>query len=265
MNPGRPPLSLRARADVFAFLVGFTALGYQSWLLRRLLAVLGGNELVVALALAAWLFISGIGAVAGGQDSRSGWLVLIGFPLLAALPLAFLIASFLLPPLLGLLPGEAAGPLEMLAGAFLLLGLPAAVCGAGFSHAAALQPDPVTGAGRAYLFDAIGALAAGVVYTLAWAYPLPPERTLLPLSIAPALAPIFDRRIPRRRLMPAFIILGLFLTPALYFTVRDGILEILFRGRGEVLAAMDTRSGFIVVVRDSGQTTIFQDGVPAAT
>lgn len=265
MTEGRPPLSPRTRADAFAFLVGFTALGYQAWLLRRLLAGFGGNELVVALALAAWLLLSGIGAVAGGRDVRKEWFVLLSFPLLAALPLVYLIASFLLSPLLGLLPGEAAGPLEMLAGAFLLLGFPAAACGAGFSHAAALQPDRATGAGRAYLFDALGALAAGVVYTLAWAHPLPPERTLLLLSVAPGLTPLFDERIPRRRLKALLITLGLFLAPALYFSIRGGTFEVFHRGRGEALAAMDTRSGFIAVVRDSGQTTIFQDGAPAAT
>lgn len=264
MSDARPRLSPQARADTFALLVGFASLSWQTWIVRRLLAVFGGNELTIALALFAWLLFSGIGAVVGSRAKRAEWSVL-AFPLLAAMPLPALLESFMLRDLFGLLPGEAVGPGAMLAGSYLLIVFPAIVCGFGFTQAVALQPERAAGAGRAYRFEAWGAIAAGILFTILFAFAGSPERGMLFLIPAPLLVPLLDSRIPRRRLRPVLLVFALFMVPTIHGAIAGSWDEIVTIGKSQFLAARDSRQGFLAAVKNGGELTIFLDGSPAAT
>ncbi|MDI6792424.1 MAG: methyltransferase [bacterium] len=99
-------------------IIGFTSMVSQVILLRELMAAVGGNELLIGLTLASWLFWAGLGSSLPGRlvDKLSRPHLVLG--------LAQIITSFALPAVIilvrarllfpDLLPGEMVGPVPIL-------------------------------------------------------------------------------------------------------------------------------------------------------
>ena len=74
---------------ILALLMGFISIGTQIILLRELLSIYYGNELVIGVILTNWMLLTGLGAFAGklsGKIRASNTVLLIMFMLLALLP-----------------------------------------------------------------------------------------------------------------------------------------------------------------------------------
>ena len=175
------PATGQRQADLAAITVGMVSILVQTTLLRKLLALFSGNELVIALSLAVWLAGAGAGGLAGTRvvkpetaEKRLRLLALVlGLFLLAVLGL-----NPALRPMLRLMSGEAAGPVKILGGAAALLLAPSFLVGMAFPLSTALQPLAVIAAARAYRCEAIGALVAGGALTLVYYFPVPPSLVL---------------------------------------------------------------------------------------
>ena len=156
----------RLTAGVFS--VGFAAMLAQVLMLRELIVAFCGNELVLGIALACWLFWTGLGSLAlsrllaprGAEDAR-GWMAIALAAAGLALPIAMVIVRLARPvmgievtAICGVWPALAAS-LVSLADLGLLFGLlfPLSVRAAGST-------------GRVYVLEAAGAAAAGLGYTL---------------------------------------------------------------------------------------------------
>ncbi|MFZ5585790.1 MAG: hypothetical protein ACOZHQ_07670, partial [Thermodesulfobacteriota bacterium] len=106
----RPPAPVRL--PLAAGALGWcTGLG-QVVLLRELLVVAGGNELALAVGLALWLGLSGLGSLLAGRLTRRDGLTL-ALALAGAGPLAGLCLARLAPAWMGLTPGAAPGLLGL--------------------------------------------------------------------------------------------------------------------------------------------------------
>jgi len=149
------------------FAIGFSCIVTQLALMREMLGVFAGNELVLGVALGNWLLLMGLGAALGRRvRSHSPALLAVLLILTAVFPPAQILV------LRGLrrfvfLPGEAIGVIPTVLASFLLL-FPYCLA-AGFFLAvacSAMQARSVSrAAGNVYAMDSIGSVAGGVLFS----------------------------------------------------------------------------------------------------
>ena len=148
-----------------AFLLGFLATSSQVLMLRELVAAFGGTELFIGTALFGWLVWVALGAWLGGRGTRG-----------ANPSLLFLIGVFLLPlalagtRLMPLLVTDTVGQMIPLTTAIPLSILAVAPTGllSGWLFPAIARQGRVVGNAitTVYLFEGLGAFAAGIAVTL---------------------------------------------------------------------------------------------------
>jgi spermidine synthase len=218
-NPLFPPLRM--------FITGFAGITFQTFMIRELLGLFQGNELMISLILFIWLLITGAGALTGsrsrkglaaeaGYDRRKADILILTLVLLSliTLPLLYFCKSLFFAP------GIEAGPLAF--SAFLLLIL-APFCflnGFAFTFMSRLmQPSGMT-IRKAYAWESFGGAAAGVVCTL-------------------------------------LILAGLFTPPA------GRMIEKLFHPNDVIIATRSGPSGRITITGNGEQVSIFENGLLA--
>jgi spermidine synthase len=150
------------RSDIPPFLIGIASIPAQAILLRELLARGAGNELSLTVDLGLWLGGSALGARLWTWARRRGDPPFAPLLLLGHLIVIGALAAGRFAPLPGVVPGEAPGPLAILALGALVLFLSAFFTAGLFPLAAASSRD----AGRAYVAEAVGALIGGSGTTL---------------------------------------------------------------------------------------------------
>jgi spermidine synthase len=156
-----------SKAKLFAAAcAGFTSIVIQTILLRRLMILFDGSELVLAVCLACWLLGLALGARAAGKVvSQIGELREIENLVIGGVGIYAVLALNLIErgrELFALSPGEPAGITALLSASILALCISGAFFGA-------LFPLLATGdSGRArkiYVNEALGGFAGGLVYT----------------------------------------------------------------------------------------------------
>ncbi|HUT52063.1 MAG TPA: hypothetical protein VM658_01595 [bacterium] len=266
----------RVKADLAGFVVGLGSLGVQVVLIRRLMAAFTGNELTIGIALAAWMAWTGLGSMVTGRWSdrieKPGNALAYGFFAAAVLIIPAVLASARIKQWLGVGPGEAASLPVIIASSFIITGPICAVFGFAFNLAARMQKDFRAAAGRAYRFEALGAVAAGAGLA-AWfsgqASPTSPALLILViLCIASALIRELKHGGVWWKSRTSYLISVVFLygTWGLMTVPRlSNYYQRAYWGKQEVLGSFDSRYGYLAAVRDGDQVTIFSDGTPAAT
>ncbi len=210
---------------ILVFMIGFSGIAFQTFMIRELPGLFQGNELLLSVILFIWLLITGTGALAGnlakpfpdGNEPLlyrraallAGSMVLL--PLLLV-PLMYYCRSLLFAP------GIEAGPLGF-AGFALLILLPFCFMN-GFSFTWATRVFSPSGLSlrKAYAMESAGGAAAGLLTTLA-------------------------------------IIAGVFTMPG------TGIVEKLFHPNDEILATRTGPAGRLTVTGNGGQINLFENGV----
>jgi spermidine synthase len=161
------------------FVLGFSSVITQLVMIRELLCVYQGSELVVGVILGNWLFLSGLGAwlgrtlhprLPGPVGSSVGLTVLAGLLLIAFLPVASVIALRFLRNVLFLrgavvgITGTIWSSLGLLLPFCVLSGLLLTVaCWLGSDDG-----EAVSGMRRVYIADSLGSLAGGLMFTFVW-------------------------------------------------------------------------------------------------
>ena len=149
--------------------LGASAVLTQLTLLRELLTVFAGNELVFGVILGNWMLLTGLGAAAGRVTRRLGrpaaWLS-AGLIVLAVLPISAVLALRLLRNAV-FLRGAALGLTEAAVGGFVLLA-PYCLC-SGFlltlACTAASRRKDAAGIARVYFFDSVGGVVGGLAFS----------------------------------------------------------------------------------------------------
>jgi spermidine synthase len=155
------------------FVIGFTSIGFQTLMIRELLGLFNGNELMVSLILFLWMILTGGGAYLGikARIPDTDLRTIRGKSLMLVLTL-FILPLFLFPLLYYLksllyAPGIEAGPASF-SGFLLLILMPFCMMnGFTFTYSVRLLKPAGLTAIRAYAWESIGAAVSGLGMTLA--------------------------------------------------------------------------------------------------
>lgn len=173
-----------ASLHVFLVALGGFSMLVQTVLLREYLVIYGGNELALGLFFGSWLAWIAVGAAGAGRLLRRVEPDRLLVPLALVYALMPLVQTALIRGLrvLAGVPAMETFPFDRLLVVTLLSNLPVSlITGAGFTAAAALVRGRSSGStvSRAYLLEAAGGFAGGVLATLLPWWGAGPVRILL--------------------------------------------------------------------------------------
>ncbi len=287
-----------------AGVMGFSGLPVQLLLLRELLIVFAGNELTIGLILACWLATEAAGSLwarradAGSSADSEGQRSMEALYRYAWVTLAFCLSLIpaiyavrMIKPVLGISVGTVPG-LGLAAAASLLLMLPVgithgaqftlgcvALSGAGASSGSVRRSRASSGprsseqppAGRVYIFETLGTLLAGLVWTavlIRVANPFEVAAGVILLNAGTVLYLLWTlQRDTGRTLLSgaatAFAAASLLL-PATGLThqLHHSSIHALWQNQN-IVHYENSMYGNIVITENQGQHTFFTDGTPA--
>ena len=225
-RPQGPPIGPQSPA-IRMFLVGFTGIAFQTFMIRELLGLFQGNELMLSIILFLWLLITGAGALTGnsarkgiseepGENQRKSNLLVLNLLILPffTIPLMYYCKSLFFAP------GIEAGPVAF-AGFLLLILTPFCFLnGFSFTFITRLLQSTGLNIRKAYSWESIGGATAGILCTLA-------------------------------------ILNGIFTPPA------GRWIEKLFHPNDEIVATRSGPSGRLTITRNGDQVNVFENGILA--
>lgn len=165
------------------FLLGCATVVAQALLVREAMAAMGGSETAWGLVMALWLMGMAAGARVGvrfGSQSLAGWLP----TLVLALAGVGVITLRIAPAAIAAAPGETITAVSAI-WLWALATLPAAVAG-GIAFPVLANALGPAGGGRAYGFEALGALAGGTLLSFGLIYLGAASATCLGLGVVAA-------------------------------------------------------------------------------
>jgi spermidine synthase len=275
--------SLRRRVLLAAGGLGFAAMITQLVLMRELLAAFSGNELVFGISLAAWLLLTGGGAWVGRvaepwlaqpvenatqQPARTSRLVAVvsaGLVIAALLPFAELIALRGLRDVV-FARGAAVDVVETTAACLAVLAPFCTVSGALLTLTCGLLAESGESGsiGTVYAADSVGAVVGGAVFTFALA-PAVDHFALLGAGAAAALAAtaglawhLATKGLIAAAVAAAALVAGIFVWHGDEITTG-------WQYPGEIVVRSSSAYGRLVVTREDGRLTFFNNGVPIGT
>ncbi|MBM3891026.1 MAG: hypothetical protein FJ388_18085, partial [Verrucomicrobia bacterium] len=247
--------------------LGVSAVMTQLALMREMLGVFWGNEMVLGIILGNWLLLTGLGAWLGRHAGRVGnprRVLIVSQLLIALVPLA---QVFLLRALRNVVFGRGVmvGVVETVVSSFLVLLPFCLVSGAMLTLACAIlaPAEGAEGIGRVYVADSIGSIVGGVVFSfvlvrlfdhLGILY----APALLSLLVACALAAGFRAR--------ALLCVAALLTAALLGVMSladaDALSTRLQYPDQTIRFRANSPYGKLVVSEASGQFNFIENGLP---
>jgi spermidine synthase len=261
-------LSGQASAKIIGavFITGFTSIITQLVVMREMMSIFYGNELVIGMILAIWMLITGLGAVTGRwlKASVTGTGLIVSLQLtLSLLPI---ITVFLISYLRNILfpVGVMLGPLQISFFSFLLLFPFCFVSGFMFTSFATFisaQENRNT-ISRIYLFESLGSVIGSLAFTFIALALLPVFKTLCILCGINLLMVWFISVDFKTLWIKHFIaLIFLFVVIASIYVDFDGITaKQLYPGQ-TITEVIDSRYGKIVVTNTEGQKNIMENGV----
>ena len=270
------PETIRRRILAGTFGLGFSCVLTQLVLMREMLAVFDGNELVLGVALGNWLLLMGLGAAlsrclpSGKEPVRTLTAVLV---CIALLPLVQVVALRALRSGL-FLRGAALGVVETVLASLCVL-LPYCLL-AGLYLALACrtleQGDRAHGAGRVYALDSLGSVIGGALFMFALV-PLLDHFAILwfPAGLNLLLAAWLVRKSPAPTWPTAHFLVQVSLVAVaaggtawmLAANPDASTLSLQFPGQ-RVLFSKDSPYGRLTVTESGGQTNFFENGLLVA-
>ncbi|MFH1678703.1 MAG: spermine synthase, partial [Candidatus Omnitrophota bacterium] len=265
---------------IFAILtVGFSGLIAQVLLLRELLVSFYGNELIVGIILANWVFIEAIGALILGRviDRVKKRLLIFGI-LNILFVFGFIISLYLartFKVFLNLTPGLGLGIGSLFWVSFLILFPVSFAHGGLFSfcakiHASSTKYVKSSAIARVYFWETCGTILAGVVFTYFFIPFLDSFRIafiVLFLNLV-MLWFLYFSRFRKNPLLVKPVLIFIIIAFFLSFKVSDWLqyksIKAQWRNQ-QVLDYANSIYGNLVVTKQQEQYTFFHDGLPIVT
>ncbi|HTX87750.1 MAG TPA: hypothetical protein VMC08_02085, partial [Bacteroidales bacterium] len=251
---------------LYLFILGFSSLFTQIYLLREFLVVYNGNELVIGIVLANWMLLTGLGAFLGrwypAIKGRAGFLVFLQF-IFAVLPLLMILKldfwrAWVLPY------GSMAGLVQIVWSSLLVQAPFCLINGFLFSALFSLLSETVKDdpGGRSYAVESLGSMAAGMIvnFVLLWFMePYQSLRILLWLNLAGTI--LFSLGFLRKAALVVVIPLAVVLAILpLLADLGDMTGNLMFRDQERVYDRT-TPYGRVTVTRDAGQLNFYENGL----
>ena len=262
-------------------LVGVGGMLGQLLLLRELMVTFYGNELTMGVVLATWLLAEALGALAGGHAGRRIRRHLAPYSLLllayaVLLPAALFYSRGIAFSLFDLVPGQSVGTLNIFVSCLVLLTPVSAVHGALYPLGYRLLAETWeegSSAGLVYLYETLGTLLAGILFTLILAPRLDSLALAYWISVLHLVALAFlvgvfrpQTHWSRTGMIAAILAAAVLLVVSgpLQEWLHETSLQRHWRGQ-EVVHYENTPYGNITAVYSRGEHTFFYDGRPVIT
>lgn len=249
------------------FVIGLTTLVTQIILLRNLLSVFSGNELVVGIILANWMMLTALGAYAGRYIIKSEVkfrLIILGHILMGLLPI---LLSFLIFYLRNVIypPGRLINLFEIFISTFILF-LPFCILsGILFTTFSSVLSSIIQGNAirKVYAIEAIGAMVGGLLFNFIFIFLFDIFFSLKILMIINFGVAIFlyfasDRSISN-------ILAGLILIAVAGLILVTDFNKLAYEKLFEeqiLIEQKDTPYSSIAITETSGQFNFYQNGTP---
>jgi len=246
--------------------LGFSAFITQVTLMRELVTVFAGNELVYGIVLGVWLLLTGVGSRLGttaGRVARSLDVFLAAQLLVAVLPIA---EVFVLRTMVNevFVRGAAVGVTETVLVCLVLLAPYCVVTGYLLtlaSHIVAVRngPDAI---GSVYFLDSVGGIAGGLLFSLVLVLWLD-HFQILYAAAAVTLACVLLLAWQSRR--PLFVAVGAILVVLLVAAAAcldlDAFTARLYFRPQSIVSRQTSPYGSLVVTESAGQYSFLENGV----
>jgi spermidine synthase len=259
--------------------LGVSCVMTQLALMRELLGVFAGNEMVLGVVLGLWLLLMGMGAWVGrtSEKLRSQLVALALIQILVAvLPLA---QVFLLRALRNVvfIRGAAVGVTETVSAAFVLLLPYCLLAGYALTLACSIlgREQGPAGIGRAYVADSIGSIIGGILFSFVLVRSLDHIAILVcPALLNLLLAALLGSQVrgpmsdvgcsmfASRLLSASALILGIGLITLTLLTDLDGLSTRLQYPRQRIVARANSPYGKLIVTESDGQFDFLENGIP---
>ncbi len=157
------------------YIIGFTALSSQIIILRELLIIFYGNEVILGMSLGFWLLFGGLGSFITGKyflkKVQNHLFVFNFFQILTALYLPFSIYFLrIMPSILNVFPGEIPGNIQTILSVTLVISPLTVFLGAMFATGCEIYKSKnksgTVPIGYAYILESIGAFTGGIITTV---------------------------------------------------------------------------------------------------
>lgn len=257
-----------ARAVLFVAIcgLGISAFMTQLTLMRELLAVFSGNELVLGIVLGNWLLLTGLGAYLGRTAGRlrdPAGVLIAAQVAIAVLPVG---QVFLLRALRNqvFLPGAAVGVTETVVSCLVLLAPYCLVAGYLLTLASLLLATGRGAAsiGQVYFLDNVGDVLGGLLFSVLILFERLDHFSILyiPAALNLALAATVAVAFRRRLLLAAAVVSVLLVGLAWRYDLNRVSSQLLFPGQTIVYQG-NSAYGSLLVTRAHGQYNFVGNGV----
>jgi len=256
--------TIRLSAVIVA--LGFSAFVTQVVLMRELVSVLAGNELIYGIVLGAWLLLTGLGAWLGrtaGRLRRRPDVLLAAQLLVAVLPVVEVLLLRTLRNVV-FVRGAAVGVTETVVVCLVLLTPYCLLIGYSLALASALVParEDARGVGEVYFLDSVGGVAAGAVFSFVLVLWLD-HFQILYVAAALSLACVVPTawRSHRRGLAAAGVVSGAVLAAVAGLWDLDDVSAKMLYGPQPIVFRGNSPYGSLVVTETAGQYNFLENGV----
>lgn len=272
---------MRNRLRLALILMGFTSLVVQVLLIREFLICFYGNELTIGLILGNWIILEAIGSSLSsklGQRSKRPLLFYCCLQLLIALYLPCAIYLIrIVKDFLPLTTGEGVSVVPILISSFFILAPLSIFDGAQFPFGCRIWKDhtknPVQATGRVYIFEAIGFIIAGPIFTFVFITRLHSFQIALIVSLLNLISGILlilkePKSLPKNVFGPLFAALICINATVLLSNYCDNLNNLSLKRQWQKENLIDSQNsiyGNIAVTKQQEQFTFFSDGIPIIT
>jgi len=248
------------------FGLGFISISTQIYLLREFLYVFQGNELILGVALANWMLLTGFGAFIGRfskQMNEREPFILFLLVMLSIIPVLTVLKldiwrSVVFPT------GTMVGLKEIFYTSLLLQTPVCFVSGFLFTALATLAPkskgnNPL---GGAYAIESLGSMVAGVLVNFIFLWIMgafPGMKIIAVIFLATVIIYTFSMNGIAPKVLVPLIAIGIVI--GLYsFSFTHFSLSMLYEGQ-EVVEDRETPYGRVVVTENKGQQNVYENGM----
>mgnify|MGYP006292053833 CR=1 FL=1 len=250
----------------FSLLLGFTSIATQIIVLRELLSLFYGNELVIGLILTNWMLLTGLGALAGKISDKintSSYFIFIAFLFYAILPfLITFLAYFLRSELF--VYGTMVNIFQVFYTSFLLLLPFCLVSGFLFTYLSYAVSDIKQNnyISKVYSWESMGSIGGGVLFNLVLFWFFDTFESLIFLALLNLMVCLIMAIQLKKNLIVGFaglLIAGFVLF--LLFTEPDRYSRSLLYKQQEITYFRSTPYGNITVTKTSGQVNVYENNL----
>jgi spermidine synthase len=261
--------------------MGFTSLVVQVLLIREFLISFYGNELIIGLILGNWIALEAIGSYLASRPSQR-----VKKPILSYCILQCLIAMYLpcaiyliraIRDFMSLAPGEGISLIPVFVSSFLILAPLSIFDGAQFPFGCRIWRDhtkkDIESAGNVYIFEAIGFVIAGPIFTYLLITKLHSFQIAIFIGILNLLSGFFILQKEagfyfKKVFNIIIIILSVTFTFVLFSGMSDSLNNLSLKKQWpgyNLLESKNSIYGNIAVTKEKEQYTFFSDGIPIIT